>query len=169
MKAVVVILALALATSAQAADKVWVLTETGLGPVHVGMTPAEVARVLHKPVKLGDDFSENSKVCAEVMLPGLTDTSAIFLDETLDSIWVHGKAPYGTKRGTRPGTTDAKVRTAYPEATVSAADYDEAPAANILYWVRKDKAGIEFRTGTDRKVLSIAAGGPSIQYMEGCS
>ncbi len=167
MKAVMVIMVLTVATSAQAADKTWVLTETGLGPVHIGMTAAQVARVLHKPVKLDSD--DDARVCAEVMLPGLSGTSAIFLNEKLDSLWVRGAAPYATKRGIRPGATDAKVRAVYPEAKVSAADYDEAPAANLLYWARKDKAGIEFRTGTDRKVISIAAGGPSIQYMEGCS
>jgi len=166
MRAMIVVMALAIAVPAQAGDRAWVLSEKGLGPIHVGMTPDQVAKIVGQPPEFEGDGE--LPPCADAVFPGLDGVSAIFLDGKIDSVWVHGNAPYATARGIRPGATEAEVRAAYPRAEVLAADYDNPPAANILYWIRKDKSGIEFRTDETRKVVSVAAGGESIQYMEGC-
>jgi hypothetical protein len=52
--------------------------------------------------------------------------------------------------------------------------YSEAPAEYITVWSMADHRsaaarGLTYEIGTDGRVESIAGGGPSIQYVEGCA
>ena len=52
--------------------------------------------------------------------------------------------------------------------------YAEAPSEYITVWSTTDHQsaaarGIKYEIGPDGRVQSIAGGGPSIQYVEGCA
>ncbi len=149
-----------------AAEAPWVLTPYGLGPIRIGMTPQEVGRVVGHPIHIGKDA--DSQACSEVDLPGHADAGMMFENGKLTRFFVFGRSRLHTAEGIGIGATEAAVKAAYPKIERSDADYDEAPAANLIQWTQKDVAGLEFRTGADGKVVSIAAGGHSIEYYEGC-
>ena len=128
----------------------------------------EVAKAIGKPLVLTDDYSDDPKVCAQMPLPGQPSVFVLFEDQKLTSIWLSDGARFKSSKGIGVGDTEEHVKTAYPNIEVTDADYDEAPAANLTYWVKKDVAGLEFRTDTSKRVISIAAGGRSIGYAEGC-
>ena len=58
------------------------------------------------------------------------------------------------------------------EAVTSPHGYQEAPARYIAVWrtapPSPDARGIVYEIGRDDRVMHIHAGGPSIQYVEGC-
>lgn len=152
----------------QAKPAAWVLTPSGLGPVKIGMSVKQVSKAIAAPVKLVDDASDDPEVCAVVPLPGQEGISLMFEHAHLTSISIGRASRTKTERGIAVGDTEVRVKAAYPSLDITAADYDEAPASNLTYWVKKDVSGIRFKTGQDRKVLLMSAGGRSITYTEGC-
>ena len=84
-----------------------------------------------------------------------------------------------TDNGLRVGATAAEVRAAYG-ALVNAEphEYQDPPAEYLTIWTRggasggeaapPDSRGIRYEVGDNGKVAFIHAGGPSIQYVEGC-
>jgi hypothetical protein len=86
-----------------------------------------------------------------------------------------------TDRGLRVGDSASAVRSAYGPALRSEPHkYEEAPAAYLTVWTKagpRDERspaepsarGIRFEVGADGRVRSISAGGPSIEYVEGCA
>ena len=168
MRLIALSLTLLIATPAGAAAP-WILTPQGLGPVRLGMTPEQVAQVAGKPVNLDESGSDNPKDCAVVEMPGHDGVDLLFESARLTAIWLYKPARYKTARKIGVGAKDSAVAAAYPQAIKGPADYDDAPAANFLVWEKKDVLGLLFRTDETRKVVSIAAGTDSIEYMEGCS
>ncbi|MGZ8310445.1 MAG: hypothetical protein ACXWUR_00125 [Allosphingosinicella sp.] len=85
-----------------------------------------------------------------------------------------------TDRGLRPGDAAAAVRAAYRDGIrASPHEYEGAPAQYLTVWtvgggnedyVRSaDARGIRFEVDQAGRVAIIHAGGPSIQYVEGCA
>ena len=82
-------------------------------------------------------------------------------------------------RGFGLGDTATAIKAAYgPLAYVSPHKYAAAPAEYITTWnvggsagyVQNPAArGIAYHIGTDGTAEHVAAGGPSIQYVEGCA
>lgn len=84
-----------------------------------------------------------------------------------------------TDRGLGPGDTAAEVKAAYGDAAVASPHkYEEAPAEYLTVWatgaedepyVRSpDARGVRYEVDGSGTVDLIHAGGPSIQYVEGC-
>lgn len=163
------LIGVALVAAMPAYAKTWTLTPYGLGPIKIGMTADQVGKLVGKAISLADDeVSDDPNVCAVVAVPDHPGVSALFEDQKLTSLWLWGASQNKTAEGIGVGASEDAVKAAYPSLEITGADYDEAPAANLTYWVRKDVAGLKFRTDTQRRVTSIAAGGRSIGYMEGC-
>jgi hypothetical protein len=89
-------------------------------------------------------------------------------------------APVKTARGLGLGATPAQVRAAYGQAvSASPHKYVARPAEYLTVWTRGGGSdttpapalsrGIRFEVDATGKVARIHAGGPSIQYVEGCS
>ena len=79
-----------------------------------------------------------------------------------------------TDRGFKVGDPAAVVKKAYgSQAQVTPHKYSDAPAEYITVWTVRppepDPRGIVYEIGMQGSVERIHVGGPSIQYVEGCS
>jgi hypothetical protein len=75
-----------------------------------------------------------------------------------------------TDRGLTVGATAAQVRQTYGSALqVEPHKYVDAPAEYLTAWASPGQRGVRYVVGQDGRVEEIHAGGPAIQYVEGCS
>ena len=161
---------------APAAD---VLTAQGYGPLRIGMTRAEVEAALGpdaNPEAVGGPDPESCDVFHPTRAPqGLT---VMVEDGVLTSIWLDDGSILKTDRGFGVGDAATAIKAAYgPIAHVSPHKYAEAPAEYITTWSVGGAAGyvenpavrgIAYHVGTSGLAERVAAGGPSIQYVESC-
>jgi hypothetical protein len=154
------------ATPAAAQDAAWRLTPDGYGPVRIGMSRAEVARTV------------GAALVGEEHTPGCIETHAtrgwsgmwfMFEEGRLTRISVSEGSRVTTPRGIGVGASEAAVRRAYSGGlAVEPHHYEGLPGRYLTYWLRLNVRGVRFETDRSRRVRTIHAGGPSIQYVEGC-
>ena len=160
-------------TPVSAADK---LTAQGYGPLRIGMTRAEVEAALGpdaNPEAVGGPEPESCDMFRPSRAPdGLL---VMLIDGALNSVWVSRNAAVETDRALNVGDTAAEVKRVYgASAEVMPHKYAEAPSEYITVWSTADHQsaaarGLKYEIGPDGRVQSIAGGGPSIQYVEGCA
>ena len=144
------------------------LTPDGLGPVRIGMTQAEVAKALGS--KLVGDAIDDENLCVEKHSPALRGVYFMFEDRRLSRISISAPSRATTPRGIGIGASARAVRRAYPKGLhAEPHEYLELPAEYLTFWTVKAKRGVSFVTDLKRRVQTIHAGGPSIQYVEGCA
>ncbi|MGA9582431.1 MAG: hypothetical protein WBR13_10740 [Allosphingosinicella sp.] len=167
------------AAEAPAAD---VLTAEGFGPLRIGMSRAEVVKALGEdsdPDAVGGPDPES---CDEFRPARAPEDMLVMIERgRLTGIALVGGSKVATDRGLRLGAGAAAVRAAYGEALrAEPHKYVEAPAEYMTFWTKEAPAkgqyadaagarGIRYEIGRDGKVESIHAGGPSLQYVEGCA
>jgi predicted small lipoprotein YifL len=156
-----------------------VLTAQGFGPLRIGMTRAEVETALGADSNPGAVGGPDPASC-DTFHPARAPTGMRVMVEqgVLTSIWLDGGATIKTDRGFGVGDAATAIKAAYgPLAYVSPHKYAAAPAEYITTWsvggaagyVQNPAArGIAYHIGTDGRAEHVAAGGPSIQYVEGC-
>ncbi|HEX8192571.1 MAG TPA: hypothetical protein VF552_06685 [Allosphingosinicella sp.] len=145
----------------------WRITPDGLGPVRIGMSRAEVTRVVGAPLR-GDEITEG---CIEMQpARGWRGIYFMFEEGRLTRISMSGaESGIATPRGIRVGASEAEVRRAYGRGLESEEHtYQDAPALYLTYWTAPDRRGVRFETDAGRRVTTIHAGGASIRYVEGC-
>ena len=152
------------------------LTAAGFGPLRIGMTRAEVVAVLGddaNPGSVGGPDPESCDMFRPVRAPeGLL---VMILDGALGSVWVSRNAAVETDRGLNVGDTAAEVKRVYGAAAeVTPHKYSDAPAEYITVWTTAQHQGpsargLKYTIGPDGLVESIAGGGDSISYVEGCA
>lgn len=141
----------------------------GYGAVRIGMTLAEAGTALGHALR-PEGASEDPQACQ--IYP---DGGALYMAEqgritrisTSDA--VAGGDAIRTAAGVGVGSSDAEVRSAYPEAVEELAKYEEPPAHDLIAWTTPNERGIRFEVDASGKVARVHAGGASIMYMEGCS
>ena len=147
-----------------------ILTPKGLGPILIGMTDADIraaAGAANIAPKVGADASEG---CSQVRLQGAYPGVILMLEDgKLTRIDLDDQSAFKTDNGIGVGATPAEVLAAYPDAKASPHKYSDAPAQYLTVWTVPDKEGTVFEVGNEGKVSIIHAGGPSIQYVEGCA
>lgn len=164
--AALAVLLAATAPSAAQEPAGWSLTPGGVGPVRIGMTREEVTRLLG-PLE-GDQVTEGC-IEAQPVRGGLPDTWFMFEEGRLTRISIGEASPLRTPRGIGVGATEAQVRRAYgSRLRTERHEYQDPPARYLTFWLRPDVRGVRFETDESRRVRTIHAGGPSIQYVEGC-
>jgi len=144
----------------------WQLSETGIGPVRVGMTVAEAAATLP-----GAAAHPETQECAYVGLSGLPAGVSLMTEAgRVVRVDVDDSSAVATARGARVGWTEAQVLAAYPGARVQPHKYEEghylvaipgAPADTTHRIVFETVGGVvkRFRAGVI----------PAVEYVEGCS
>jgi len=169
VKAMLAIAALMTATSSGPTYD-WKLTPAGWGPVHIGMTRAQVSKALK--VELEGDAFDNEGSCIELFpqSEALKGSYFMFLDGKLSRISISDPSKVVTPRGIGVGASADDVRKAYGEKLQAEPNhYLELPAEYLTFWLKPNKSGVRFETDGQRKVETIHAGNDSIQYIEGCA
>lgn len=144
-----------------------VLTPEGLGPVKLGMTQQQVAKAIGG--KLEGAAIESDDICVEKESTALTGVGFMFEEGRLTRISLGDGTDIQTARGIGIGAGAAAVRKAYGKALKTERNtYLDPPAEYLTVWI-KSGSGLRFEVDEKRKVYLIHAGGPSIQYVEGCA
>jgi hypothetical protein len=157
-----------------------VLTAEGVGPLRIGMTGVEVTAVFGPNANPQASATPDPALCDQYHpVRGPEGMLVMIENGRLTRITLREGATVRTDRGLGIGSTADEVRAAYgPGTTVTEPHkYAPPPGEYITYWVggpRKgyleDPAarGIVYSIEETRRVGQIHAGGPSIQYVEGC-
>lgn len=162
---------------APAAD---VLTAQGFGPLRIGMTRAEVETALGADSSPGAVGGPDPEACDSFHPARAPEGLNVMIEQgVLTSIWLNRGATIKTDRGFGIGDAASAIKAAYgAAATATPHKYAAPPAEYITAWsvgggpgyVQNPTArGIAYHIGTDGKAEHVAAGGPSIQYVEGCA
>jgi hypothetical protein len=171
MRKTILLAAVALsATSALAQPRPWHLTPDGYGPVRIGMTRAQVERALN--VRLEGEPVDDANVCIEMGAERgeHRDLIFMFLERRLSRIAAIDASRVTTPRGIGIGATAAQVRRTYGRGLLAEEHtYIGRPAEYLTFWTVRNRRGVRFSTGTDRRVETIIAGNDSIQLIEGCA
>jgi hypothetical protein len=155
-----------------------VLTADGIGPLKIGMTQAEVIAAV------GDtrtpDAADIPGECREFQPQRAPDGVWVMIEEgKLTRITLSELSTVKTDKGFGLGDKPDAVKAAYPDAKATPHKYQDKPAEYITWWrggpraeayVQDEAArGIVYEIDGTGKVGAIHAGGPSIQYVEGCA
>jgi len=152
------------------------LTSAGFGPLRIGMTRAEVETALGADADPTAVGGPDPARC-DMFRPARAPEGVLVMVENgvLSSVWVSRNAAVETDRGLNVGDAAAEVKRVYGAAVeVTPHKYEAAPAEYVTVWSTADHAGpgargLKYEIGPDGKVRSIAGGGPSILYVEGCA
>ena len=156
------------------------VTAQGWGPLRIGMSRAEVEAALGPDANPTSAGGPDPESC-DMFRPARAPEGMLVMIErgVLTSLWISRDPTLKTDRGFGVGDQAAAIKAAYgAAATASPHKYSEAPAEYITAWSNGGGAGyvqnpaargISYLIGNDGRVEHVAAGGPSIQYVEGCA
>jgi hypothetical protein len=160
---------LALAAAAPAAAYQPPLTPDGWGKARIGMSRSQVEAAIG--AKLEGEALDDEYSCID-MKPVGEDQGIWFMFEEykLSRISVGEPSKVTTPRGIGIGASADEVRAAYgSKLQIQPHYYEDLPSEYLTYWTQPKKRGVRFETDSKRRVQSIHAGGPSIEYVEGCA
>ena len=150
------------------------LTPDGWGPLQVGMTLAEIVAAAGDDANPGAVGGPDPDSCDEFR-PERAPAGLLVMVEQgrLTRISLLAGSPVRTERGFMVGDSASAVEAAYgAEAVTSPHKYVPAPARYVTVWRTEPPSsgarGLVYEVGADGLVSHIHAGGPSIQYVEGC-
>lgn len=150
------------------------LTAEGWGPLRIGMTRAEMVAAA------GDDANPEAvggpdpESCDELRPRQAPEGMLVMLLRgVLARITVSEPADVRTASGISIGDPASKVREVHGDGLLATPhQYIAAPAEYLTAWKvappSENARGIRYEIGLDGRVMHIHAGGPSIEYVEGC-
>ena len=143
------------------------------------MTRAEVTQALGDDANPGAVGGADPEQCDQYHPARAPQGLMVMLEKgVLTRITLMREATVKTDLGLGLGATAAQVKAAAPGGVVSPHKYEAAPAEYVTVWSppRQDDyvqdpaaRGVRYEIAADGKVAQIHAGGPSIQYVEGCA
>lgn len=150
------------------------LTPDGWGPLRIGMSRAEVVAAAGEDANPGAVGGPDPERCDEFR-PANAPAGLLVMIERgiLTRISVSGNAGIETPAGFHVGDPGSRVIAEFgSRARVEPHQYRDAPARYITVWRQApsgaDRRGIRYETDAAGKIVHIRAGGPSIEYVEGC-
>lgn len=158
-----------------------VLRSDGIGPLTIGMTKAEVVAAVgdtRTPDAVGGPEPESCEEFRPQRAPD--DVLVMIVDGKLARISLVDMSTVKTDKGLGLGDTADAVKTSYgDQAKTTPHKYQDKPAEYITWWVGGPRSepyvedetarGIVYEIDGTGKVGAVHAGGPSIQYVEGCA
>ena len=165
------------AADAAASD---VLTPQGWGPLRIGMTRDEVVAAVGGPADPDAMGSPEPEFCDQ--FPPAQAPAGLYVtleNGVLASITLSEGSTITTPEGLSVGDNADAVRAAYGDRLeVFPHHYIGLPAEYLTVWTSgeigengtqdENARGIRYETNEDGVIQLIHAGGPSIQYVEGC-
>ncbi|MBC7768626.1 MAG: hypothetical protein H7124_07545 [Phycisphaerales bacterium] len=158
------------------------LTAQGWGPLRIGMTVAEITAALGPDADPDSVGGADPAQCDQYRPERAPEGMLLMVEQgLLTRISLINESPLKTDRGFGLGDSAAAIKAAHgASATSTPHRYAEAPAEYIAVWTNAQPGpggyvqdpnarGIVYETGANGIVQTIHAGGPSIQYVEGCS
>lgn len=157
------------------------LTSTGWGPLKIGMTLAEVTAAAGPDANPDAVGGADPESCDQFRPANAPEGILVMMERgMLTRISLVEMSPLKTGKGLGIGDTAAAVKAAYGDAaTAGPHKYQDAPAEYITVWdggprtepyVQDEAArGVVYEIDGTGNVGAIHAGGPSIQYVEGCA
>lgn len=162
------------------APQALVLTANGYGPLRIGMRLDEVNAAMG-PDDNPDDFGGPEPESCDMFHPENAPAGMFVMIENgaLTRISLGEGSPTATAEGLSVGDPAADVRAAYADRLrAEPHNYVDPPGEYLTAWTSGASAapytqdpaarGIRYEIGMDGNVEVIHAGGPSIQYVEGC-
>ncbi len=158
-----------------------VITSQGWGPLKIGMTLDEVTAAAGADSNPDDVGGPEPEFCDQFRPADAPEGVLVMIEEgKLTRISLIELSTVKTDKGLGLGDTAAAVKAAYgANAIASPHKYQDAPAEYITVWdggprtepYVQDAAarGLVYEIDGTGKVGAIHAGGPSIQYVEGCA
>lgn len=157
-----------------------VLTADGIGSLKIGMTKDEVVAAVGD-TRTPDAAGIPDSDCSEFQPQRAPDGLWVMIEAgRLTRITIGEMSAVKTDKGLGLGDTAGAVKGAYgAEAKATPHKYQGSPAEYITVWTGGPRAeinvqdeaarGIVYEIDGTGKVGAIHAGGPSIQYVEGCA
>lgn len=158
-----------------------VLTADGIGPLTIGMTKDEVVAAVGPTRTPNAVGGAEPEACEEFRPERAPEGVLVMIVEgKLSRISLVDMSTVKTDKGLGLGDTADAVKTGYgDQAKATPHKYQDKPAEYITWWKGgprtepyvEDRAarGIVYEIDGTGKVGAIHAGGPTIQYVEGCS
>ena len=143
------------------------LSPSGWGPLKIGMKVADAVRRFHL-IEPEPGFYEDG--CRELSVPGHPELAVMIENGRVTRISLFRKSALRTDRSFGPGATEKTIRRAYgARLRIEPHAYEEEPARYLTWYEPSGKLGVRYETNDKRRVTAIHVGGPSIEYIEGCS
>ena len=150
------------------------LTPDGWGPLRIGMSLAEITAAAGADADPGAVGGPDPARCDEFR-PGDAPDGVLVMVENgvLTRISVSRNRRIRTPEGLRIGDAESRVLSEYgSRAQIEPHRYWQAPAKYITVWREPPSSanprGIRYEIDSDGNVAHIRAGGPGIEYVEGC-
>jgi hypothetical protein len=143
----------------------------GLGPIKIGMTLAQVERLLGKTLEVSDAAS-GSEECEDAgPLPGLPDVTLMLSNKIVMRIDVFGEGKIRTAAGAGIGSSESEIKRLYRGVTVEPNFYDSSEHYMKVRSTDPKNSELLMLFDTDgRKVTAFRVGRASfVQLIEGCS
>lgn len=158
------------------------LTAQGWGPLRIGMTLAEITAALGPDANPNAVGGADEQACNQFRPARAPEGMLLMVEQgVLTRISISRTNTLKTDRGFGLGDSAAAIKAAYgADTVVTPHKYQQAPAEYIAAWTNLRPAandyvsdpnarGIIYEINGEGVVQQIHAGGPSIQYVEGCS
>jgi hypothetical protein len=150
------------------------ITPDGWGPLRIGMTRAEVAAAAGEDANPDAVGGPDPEQCDEFRPRNAPPGVLVMIERgVLTRISVSRSSDILTAEGFGVGDRSADVASAYgSRARIEAHEYQEPPATYITIWrpgaSGTDRRGIRYEGDASGAIVHVRAGGPSIEYTEGC-
>jgi len=151
------------------------LTAEGWGPLRIGMSRAEVVAAAGPDANPNAVGGPDPESCDQFRPRSAPEGLLVMVErDTLTRISLSRSVAVATDAGFAVGDSASAVERHYDaRAEVTPHKYQDAPARYITTWTRgrppaPSARGIRYEIGGDGGITHIHAGGPSIQYVEGC-
>jgi len=156
------------------------LTAEGWESLRIGMTRAEIVEALGEDANPDAVGGPDPETCDQFRPERAPESMLLMVQsDRLTRISLTDPSEIMTDKGLRVGDTAERVKAVYgDQAQVTPHKYQDAPAEYVTVWSRgggegyvedETARGIVYEIGSDGTVMAIHAGGPSIQYVEGCA
>lgn len=159
-------LILVLGASAALAGSSWRVSVDGIGPLHVGMSVQEVARVLGQSIEVPVD--EEEAACFYIADANTKGLTYMFTAQRLARIDVDTPG-ITTLRGAAIGDDIARIRSLYGGRLKEQPHfYEGAPDLYLTFWTRDRRHAVRFETSNGKVKRFYAGKAPEVEFVEGC-